>query len=425
MLACELCGIALISENFEPPTTSGRGLLRPESPEPSPENKKNFQDEEVGSVKFSFRAGGEKVFYERLKSAMTQRKWLLQSAPPIPAPINGAPTEANKGSSHHSEAIQNTQRISAGIAGLERRGLELRQKNEAVIGSAFSDLDALRASAKEIIALAESFAAPSTSTNSSLGGGNDASRLIVESARALDMVTTKDITGIRGSSRRDNPLYFSEMSRNLAEYLTDDARGILKREGGIISLVDLWALYNRARSEGGVDLVSPEEFDKAARLWEKLRLPVRLRQFRNGLMVVQQADRTDDKTIAQLLGWLQELHREPPIDPGEGGIYRGIWDWETLGRGVTAQEAAHRFGWSIGVAKEELEMAEEKGALCRDGDGAADAVTFWENWITDLKDENAEYDDDMTNKQSLGLGNATRSHDQEEILRNLRDSGLM
>jgi len=29
------------------------------------------------SVKLSFRAGGEKVFYEKLKGSLTQRKWLL------------------------------------------------------------------------------------------------------------------------------------------------------------------------------------------------------------------------------------------------------------------------------------------------------------------------------------------------------------
>jgi hypothetical protein len=34
-------------------------------------------------------------------------------------------------------------------------------------------------------------------------------------------------------------------ARDLAEYLTDDRKGILQREGGIMSLIDLWALFNR------------------------------------------------------------------------------------------------------------------------------------------------------------------------------------
>ncbi|KAG4432843.1 hypothetical protein IFR05_011682 [Cadophora sp. M221] len=117
--------------------------------------------------------------------------------------------------------------------------------------NAFEDLEALMASAKEIVALAESF--------SSSGGGAETNAV----ANALGLVTTKDMLG--GGSNSES-LYISELSRNLADFLTDDARGVLRKAGGIISLVDLWAVFNRAR--GGVELVSPLDFEKAARLWE-------------------------------------------------------------------------------------------------------------------------------------------------------------
>lgn len=248
-----------------------------------------------------------------------------------------------------------------GIAGLERRGQELRKNNEVVIGNAFEDLEALMASAKEIVALAESFASKSSE------GSSEANTILSESATALGMVTTKDMLGSNAGS---DTLYLSELSRNLAEYLTDDAKGVLRREGGIMSLVDLWAVFNRAR--GDVELISPLDFEKAARLWEKLGLPVRLRQFKSGLLVVQRNDWTDDKTIAQLLAWLQEMHLKAPP-------FEAAWDWTMFGRGITPQEAAERFGWSIGVASEELEMAEEKGALCREE--GVEGVRFWENWL--------------------------------------------
>lgn len=218
------------------------------------------------------------------------------------------------------------------------------------------------ASAKEIIALAESFAARSPSPT-------DANALLAESAKALDMSTTRDMSG------GDASLYLSEMSRNLAEYLTDDSRGLLKKEGGIMPLVDLWSVYNRARA--GVDLVSPGEFEEAAQLWEKLRLPVRLRRFKNGLLVVQEAGRTDSKTVAQLLGFIREL--DIPAAVARVGV-GGNGAEEGFGRGITAQEVAQRFGWSVGVALEELEMAEERQMLVRDEQGAG-GVTFWENGI--------------------------------------------
>jgi ESCRT-II complex subunit VPS36 len=129
-------------------------------------------------------------------------------------------------------------------------------------------------------------------------------------------------------------------------------------------------MFNRAR--GGVELVSPLDFEKAARLWEKLKLPVRLRQFKSGVLVVQGSDRTDEKTIKTLLLWLGDLHSFPPDKELP-------WDWQEFGRGVTAQDAAERFGWSIGVAEEELEMAEDKGALCREE--SDEGLKFWENWI--------------------------------------------
>ena len=359
LLSCEICGASLVSAEIPGATWDEASPTRAESPGPSLDDKLAAFEDASEPIKVSFRAGGEKVFHERLKGALVQRKWLLQMAPPVPQPLQ---TLNIPGDVAGSTSLQDRAN-KVGIAGLERRGFELRKNNEVVIGSAFEDLEALMASAKEVVALAETFA------NKSADGSSEGNALLSESAAALGMVTTKEMLGSRAAS---DTLYLSELSRNLAEYLTDDRKGVLRKEGGIMSLVDLWAMFNRSRE--GVELISPTDFEKAARLWEKLGLPVRLRQFRNGLLVVQRSDWTDDKTIAQLLAWFQDLHVEQPGSE----VY---WDWQAFGRGVTAQEAAHRFGWSVGVANEELEMAEERGALCREE--RVEGLRFWENWIVD------------------------------------------
>jgi ESCRT-II complex subunit VPS36 len=353
LLSCEMCGAQLISQDL--PAGLDKSMLRTESPGPILNHLPGPGMENNESIKLSFRGGGEKIFYERLKGSMTQRKWLLQGAPPVPKP-NRASEPGSPGSRSSTPTGERVK--TAGIAGLEQRRLEVRKNNELAIGSAFEDLETLMASAKEIVALAESFAA-SNGTN----GTSESSAV----ANALGLVTTKDMLG--GGSNSES-LYISELSRNLAEFLTDDARGVLRKAGGIVSLVDLWAIFNRAR--GGVELVSPLDFEKAARLWEKLKLPVRLRQFKSGVLVVQASDRTDEKTIKALLAWLSDLHAFPPDKDL-------AWDWQVFGRGVTAQDAAERFGWSIGVAEEELEMAEERGALCREE--GIEGLKFWENWI--------------------------------------------
>jgi ESCRT-II complex subunit VPS36 len=329
--------------------------MRSESPGPILNHLPPPGMENNESIKLSFRGGGEKIFNERLKNCMTQRKWLLQNAPPVPKP-NRTSESGTPGSGSSTPTGERVKTV--GIAGLEQRRLEVRKNNELVIGNAFEDLEALMASAKEIVALAESFAA---------SNGNASTSESSAVANALGLVTTKDMLG--GGSNSES-LYISELARNLAEFLTDDARGVLRKAGGIISLVDLWAIFNRAR--GGVELVSPHDFEKAAQLWEKLRLPVRLRKFKSGVLVVQGSDRTDEKTIKALLLWLGNLHSFPPDKELS-------WDWQMFGRGITAQDAAERFGWSIGVAEEELEMAEERGALCREE--SIEGLKYWENWI--------------------------------------------
>lgn len=264
---------------------------------------------------------------------------------------------------HRSTPSQ--QRV-VGIAGLERRGAELRENAQAVIGTAFEDLEALMTSAKEVIAMAEQFQRQMDNGTESA----EARAIINESASALGLVTTKDMLGTGSSSEAT---YITELSRNLAEFLTDDRRGILRKEGGIMSLVDLWAVFNRTRN--GVELISPLDFERAAARWESLHLPIRLRRFKSGLLVVQEKSRTDEKTIASLLSWLRQTQPSPPTSILDAPAFAA----PSFGRGATGQETAERFGWSVGVATEELEMAEEAGALCRDQ--GLGGISFWENHV--------------------------------------------
>lgn len=354
--ACEICGASLQTNGSG--NTNGLSnyspTQRPESPGPVLKTS-IVGDDTIETIKFSFRAGGEKIFLERLRNALVQRKWLLESAPPVPQP--GAGPSAGLSTSSRSSTPQPRM---IGIAGLERRGAELRMNNQTVIGSAFEDLEALMTSAKEVIAMAEQFAKQS-------GNTAETRSILSDSASALGLVMTKDMLS---SGSASESLYITELARNLAEFLTDDRRGVLRKEGGIMSLVDLWAVFNRTRN--GIELISPNDFEKAALKWDDLHLPIRLRRFKSGLLAVQERSRTDERTVASLLAWLREpQYAFPPAETNSLA--------QTFGRGVTAQETAERFGWSVGVSTEELEMAEELGALCRDQ--CLDGIRFWENHL--------------------------------------------
>ncbi|KAL1975782.1 hypothetical protein VTN31DRAFT_4174 [Thermomyces dupontii] len=362
LIECEICGASLVA------VTRTDTESRSESPAPMFGQSMISNKEISDNIKLSFRGGGEKIFFERLKNALIQRKWLLNNAPPIPAPAQSA-----RGDSASPARTEPSPRPTAvGIAGLEQRGLESRKNNERMIGNAFEDLEALMASAKEIVALAESLA-----KESGLAQNREANDILTQSAAALGMVTTRDMLD-RSSSSSTETLYLSELSRNLAEFLTDDRTGILRREGGIMSLIDLWAVFNRTRN--GVELVSPADFHRAAQLWETLKLPVRLRRFKSGLLVVQRWDWSDEKILQQLRSWLERIRSYPPPSPSDD--HPAVpWDWARYGRGVTAHEAAREFGWSVGVAAEELEMAEDRGLLCREE--GIEGVRFWLNPLLD------------------------------------------
>lgn len=381
LLSCEMCGAPLISDGV-----SHESLLQAQQPQrtdsPGPllgYSTANGIDDATECVKIAFRGAGARQFYERLKTSLVQRKWLLLGAPPIPqvdrsggGSDSGDAAAGTAGAGNPGGDLSTTTASRprvVGIAGLEQMSVNARRDNARIIGSAFEDLEALMASAKEVAALAESF-----SRQVRIAGGANAAEisLLADSVRELGLVATKDIVGGSSGSAASESLYLSELSKTLAEHLTDDSRGILRKAGGVMSLVDLWARFNRAR--GGVELVSPTDFLRAAELWESLKLPVRLRTLRSGVKVVQRRDRDEGATLRLITAWLRDLHEFPPeVDVP--------WDWYRFGRGVTAQDAALRFGWSVTVALEELELAEEKGLLCREE--GVEGLRFWENAIVD------------------------------------------
>jgi ESCRT-II complex subunit VPS36 len=90
-------------------------------------------------------------------------------------------------------------------------------------------------------------------------------------------------------------------------------------------------------------------------------------------LVIQRYNWSDEKTIRQIQDWMSELQQIPPAEPNP-------WDWQSFGRAVTAQEAAQRFKWSVGVAIDELEMAEDKGIFCREE--GIKGLRFWSNHIS-------------------------------------------
>lgn len=314
---CEMCGGPLISPKLPPELAT----IRSDSPGPTALLVPNG---DAGSTKLSFRGSGDKAFYDQLKKTLASKAW---------------ETTGN----NENNDIRNTNNAvgsGTGIHGLEQIGERKKLETQEVLGGALEDLQTLMARAKDVVQLAEKYARHLEKEEQNADGAAlNARKALRESSQALGLsstVVTKEMAG-------GQEIFHAELARQIAEFLENG--GILRREGGVISLVDLFAIYNRAR---GVSLISPKDLYSACEQMEKLHLPIRMRKFKSGLIVVQESFRTPQVIIKHILNWLEKL------EPWHSDI------------GVSAEEASAKFGWSVTVAVEELEMAEQNGALCRD-----------------------------------------------------------
>ncbi|KAK3254741.1 hypothetical protein CYMTET_36056 [Cymbomonas tetramitiformis] len=98
----------------------------------------------------------------------------------------------------------------------------------------------------------------------------------------------------------------------------------------------------------------------ACQLWIPLQLPLHLRTFNNGLMVVQAESYQDVQVIARI----QAL---------TGGKEN------QLGVGITVGECATSLNLPLPLAQEYLRVAEEQGLLCRDE--APEGLQFFHNFF--------------------------------------------
>lgn len=109
------------------------------------------------------------------------------------------------------------------------------------------------------------------------GGGDSSNADDINklSSLMLDMGITSPVT-------RENAggAYYQQLARQLAEFLGD----YMPRNGGIMTLSDIYCMFNRAR---GVELVSPDDVYYAVMLQKKLMLGYHVRKFDGGLIVLQ------------------------------------------------------------------------------------------------------------------------------------------
>jgi ESCRT-II complex subunit VPS36 len=160
---------------------------------------------------------------------------------------------------------------NTGVGGLIKKREDTHKQTEEDMEIAFQDIKALMEKAKKMVAIAEKLNAKSK-------GKDDADVNELINNFGITSVVMKNNSG---------DLFHTELSRQLTDFLITP----LHENGGILSLTDVYCLYNRAR---GTSLVSPKDVLIACELFEELGLPLTLKKYSSGLLVVQSSEYTEE-----------------------------------------------------------------------------------------------------------------------------------
>lgn len=292
-------------------------------------------------------------FFAKLAELLHMKAWETAQHDNPQQPLH--PTGANHPSS--LGAASGPSRLKpamAGVSGILRKEQEQWEETDKVLHDAFLDLNALMSKAKEMVILAEKMrarllAAPGEQSSSvdddELGSKQEMQDWLLSVGIASPV--TKETAGA---------LYHQQLSRQLADFV----KVPLHKAGGMLALLDVYCLFNRAR---GTELISPEDLLQACTIWEKIDVSVMLRRFDSGVMVIQEKSQNDDEVFARV----KSLVMKP----------------ETMRVGLSASDAARALGIAPALAKEHLLTAEKKGYLCRD-DGP-DGLRFFLNFFKDVE----------------------------------------
>lgn len=286
------------------------------------------------------------MFYGRLVEAIRARAWEVAAAA---VPASGASVTAGA-PAQEDLAIRMP---VVGVSGILRKEQETWESAGQNLQDAFQDLNALMSKAKEMMELAERMRQKlltnqSNSNDEEMGSKQDMQDLLL--SVGIVSPVTKETAGA---------LYHQQLSRQLADFV----RIPVERAGGMMALVDVYCLFNRAR---GTELISPEDLLQACSLWEKFDVPVMLRKFDSGVKVIQTKTHSDDEVFARI----SSLAQKP----------------DALQKGISPTDAAFTLGIAPALAKEHLLNAENKGLLSRDV--SPDGFRFYINLFNEIDPRN-------------------------------------
>ncbi|KAI0982510.1 hypothetical protein GJ496_008744 [Pomphorhynchus laevis] len=213
-----------------------------------------------------------------------------------------------------------------GITAIERSISENLKIQEQSISEAFTDLQMLMNSAGKMAELAKSIAAKLQDNQKRILDSNDIAKFR-SYLLSLGMVANPVV---KGFTSRD-------FHKQLCVELSEVIRPFINRYGGLMNLVDVYCVLNRAR---GLDPISPSDLANACELLPMYSNDIRLVKFDSG---VHALEITSPDESSRIIEAVKENHGH-----------------------ITANIYASKANLSQMLALEHLHRAEQNGILCRD-----------------------------------------------------------
>eukprot|EP00163_Fabomonas_tropica_P013523 TRINITY_DN25040_c0_g1_i1.p1 TRINITY_DN25040_c0_g1~~TRINITY_DN25040_c0_g1_i1.p1 ORF type:complete len:422 (-),score=81.94 TRINITY_DN25040_c0_g1_i1:75-1340(-) len=301
-------------------------------------------------ISLAFKNGGHDIVLEKVSHALQLRAWERTEASTAG---DGSGSEAghSRAGSSVSQGPSVFTPSAAGVSGLVRRVENEGKTTHAAIDDAFSDLEALMNKAQDLVQLAEKLQRSQDKTtgnaSSGDGAGNGVEAEETERQRKFrDMLLNAGIA-VPVTRSSHGALYDEQLARQLATFLRQPLES---SPGQLMPVMDIYTLFNRAR---GTELLSPEDLYRACLLLSELNLGMHMIEYQSGVRVVQ----LDSRSSQEVMASVHAMVRARP--------------------GVTSVDVARQLGFSVVVARAQLELAERSGLLCRDE--SFEGLRFYDN----------------------------------------------
>lgn len=224
------------------------------------------------------------------------------------------------------------------MAGIGRIETKLKNRLEATdknISAAFQDLSQLISMAQQMTKLSKSIASKIREHGSQVT--TDETIQFKSLLLELGIEQQVDVGVASKSSYSDSSRYYLDLARQIASIV----KPLMERhKRDQMSLSEVYCCFNRAR---GIELVSPDDILSACKQFQQLpELELRLVQYSSGLLVLQSGSCNDEVIIKKILELVEQAGCLTPL------------------------QLSARLSTSVQLCRQQLDMAEKAGDLCRD-----------------------------------------------------------